>query len=201
MKEDIYYTIQKPSEGMHKVKGSKFISFAYPIKTEEAVKDILGELRKKYQDARHQCYAYQLGIENQIQKSSDAGEPSNTAGKPILNQIQVKNLTNILVVVVRYFGGTLLGVSGLINAYKNATAAAIDNAEIVMKTINDHYQIEFDYADTAPVMKLLNDDQVEIISQHFQEKCRIQVNIRQKTAPGILKKFDQINSLKFNKIS
>ena len=128
---DKYLTIEKNSDGIFKDRGSKFLAFAYPVSSPEEIKIILAELRKKYHDARHHCYAYMLGAEKETYRSNDDGEPSSSAGKPILGQIQSNNLSNILIVVVRYFGGTLLGVGGLINAYRSAAADAIRNANII----------------------------------------------------------------------
>ena len=142
--EDTYLTIKEPSEGLFKDKGSKFSSFAFPASSEEDVKKFLAELKKQHPSANHHCYAFRLGADKQAYRANDDGEPSNTAGKPILGQIQSKDLTNILIVVVRYFGGTLLGVSGLINAYKLAAAEAIQNATIIEKTVDDIYEIKFD---------------------------------------------------------
>ena len=139
--EDTYKTIENKSEGVFKDRGSKFIALAYPIGSENEAKKILADVRKEYHDACHHCYAYRIGADKQQFRSSDDGEPSGTAGKPIFNQIQSKDLTNIFIVVVRYFGGTLLGVPGLINAYKSATLDALNNAVSVIRTINDVYEV------------------------------------------------------------
>ena len=133
--EDTYKTIEKPSEGLFKDKGSKFISFAFPVDNEEEIKEIVQSIKKEHHSARHHCYAWRLGADQLLFRANDDGEPSSTAGKPILGQIQSFDLTNILIVVVRYFGGTLLGVSGLINAYRNAALDAINQAEIVEKLV------------------------------------------------------------------
>ena len=145
MFEDTYYTISAPSEGLFKDRGSRFIALAYPVTTEKEIKEIQVSLRKKYHDARHHCYAYRLGYDKSVYRVNDDGEPSGTAGKPIFGQIQSKDLTNIFIVVIRYFGGTLLGVSGLINAYRSAAADAIEHAQIIQKTIMDLYEISFEY--------------------------------------------------------
>ena len=160
---DSYLTIEKYTEGIYKEKGSKFLAFAYPVTTQDEIKQILADLRKKYYDATHHCYAYILGFDKEEFRMNDDGEPSGTAGRPILNALLSKDVTNILVVVVRYFGGTLLGVPGLINAYKTATQEALANALIVEKTVNDVYQIDFEYLVMNDVMRIIKDENIRII--------------------------------------
>ena len=143
--EDTYKTIEKPSEGLFKDKGSKFISLAFPVNSEEEIKEIVQSIKKEHHSARHHCYAWRLGADQLHFRANDDGEPSSTAGKPILGQIQSFDLTNILIVVVRYFGGTLLGVSGLINAYRSAALDAINQAEIVEKLVEKWLLVDFDY--------------------------------------------------------
>jgi uncharacterized YigZ family protein len=180
--EDTYLTISEPSEGLFKDKGSKFLSFAFNVCSEEEVKMRLSELRKLHASARHHCYAFRLGSDKQAFRSNDDGEPSNTAGKPILGQIQSKDLTNILIVVVRYFGGTLLGVSGLIQAYRQAALDAILNAKIIEKTENDVYEVHFEYLQMNDIMKIIKDEEVNILFQNFELSCTIIFSIRKSNA-------------------
>lgn len=191
---DEYYTIEQTSQGIYKEKGSKFIALAFPVKTEEEVKEVQQELRKKYHDARHHCYAYVIGFKGEAWRANDDGEPSSTAGKPIHGQILSRNLTNTLVVVIRYFGGTKLGVSGLINAYKTAASEALDAAEIVLRTINDIYRLSFDYEDTNDIMRLLKDDGVNILEQNFGAACDMVLAIRQGLVEQVLDKVEKIDS-------
>lgn len=178
MIEDLYKTIDIVSEGIYKEKGSKFISYAYPVSTEEEIKIILSDIKKQYYDARHHCYAYMLGAERNTFRAVDDGEPSSTAGKPILGQILSKEITNILIVVIRYFGGTKLGVSGLINAYKKAAVDALDNNIIVERTINVYFRIEYSYEKMNDVMKIIKDSQIEILKQDFGNLCIMDLRIR-----------------------
>ena len=154
---DEYRSIAAPAEGLYKESGSRFIALAYPVESEQSVKDIVSGLRKEYHDARHHCYAYRLGYDGTVFRSSDDGEPSGTAGRPILGQIDSAGLSDILVVVVRYFGGVKLGVPGLIRAYKSATADALANATVVEKTAGTLYRISFDYLSMNAVQKVLKD--------------------------------------------
>lgn len=178
MMEDTYKTISSPSEGIFKDKGSKFMAFAYPVSSEDEIKGIIQILKKEHFSARHHCYAWRLGHEKLLFRANDDGEPSSTAGKPILGQIQSFDLTNILVVVVRYFGGTLLGVSGLINAYKNAAHDAILQAEIVEKLVEKQLCIEFDYGVMNEVMKIFKDEKLPQIEPLFDLKCQIKTQVR-----------------------
>ncbi|HAQ21573.1 MAG TPA: YigZ family protein [Prolixibacteraceae bacterium] len=176
--EDTFKTISKPSEGLFKDKGSKFLSFAFQVNTEDEIREIVQIIRKEHHSARHHCYAWRLGADKLHFRTNDDGEPSSTAGKPILGQIQSFDLTNILIVVVRYFGGTLLGVSGLINAYRNAALDAINQAEIVEKLIEKWLLVEFDYSAMNDVMKVFKDEKLSQIDPHFDLKCKIKTNIR-----------------------
>ena len=190
--EDTYLTIKEPSEGLFKDRGSKFLAFAYPVKTEEEVKKHLNELKKLHPSARHHCYAFRLGADKQSFRANDDGEPSNTAGKPILGQIQSKDLTNILIVVVRYFGGTLLGVSGLINAYKQAAINVIQNSNIVENTVNDIYEISFDYLQMNDVMKIIKDEELKIISQNSELKCQLTFSVRKNNSANSTERMSKI---------
>lgn len=176
--EDTYKTIEKPSEGLFKDKGSKFISFAFPVNSEEEIKEIVQSIKKEHHSARHHCYAWRLGADQLHFRANDDGEPSSTAGKPILGQIQSFDLTNILIVVVRYFGGTLLGVSGLINAYRSAALDAINQAEIVEKLVEKWLLVEFDYGAMNEVMKIFKDEKLPQIDPLFDLKCKIKTHIR-----------------------
>ena len=164
---DTFRTIQSMSEGLYKEKGSKFLAFAYPVDSLDEVKQILEQKRKEFYDARHVCYAYMLGAERTDFRANDDGEPSSTAGKPILGQINAAELTNILVIVVRYFGGILLGTGGLTVAYKAAAADAISNAEIVCKTITKKLRISFAYEQTNLAMRLIKELQLDIVERQF----------------------------------
>ncbi|RUT80011.1 IMPACT family protein [Ancylomarina longa] len=196
MSTDTYKTIAEISEGAYKEKGSKFIAYAYPVNSEEECKKIITKLKKEYYDARHHCYAYMLGADKQNFRANDDGEPSSTAGKPILGQILSNNLTNLLIVVIRYFGGTKLGVSGLIHAYKTAAADTIGNAEILDKTVNDIYEIKYDYLVMNDVMKIIKEDQPEQLTQDFNLNCTITLSIRQSEVERIISKFNKIDSIK-----
>lgn len=177
--EDSYKTIEHPAEGYLTEKKSKFISHIVPVKSTEEVKEILEEHRKKYYDARHVCWAYMLGWERDEFRWNDDGEPSGTAGKPILGQINSAELTDVLILVVRYFGGTLLGTGGLIKAYKEAAADAIAHAEIVEKTVDDRIVIRFEYPLLNEVMRVLKQYEEVQWKQDFRESCRMELVIRQ----------------------
>lgn len=179
MKEDTYFTIKNPTQGEYKEKGSKFLAFAYNVNSEEEVKQRLEELRKVFYDARHHCYAYIIGKnEHERWRANDDGEPNHSAGTSILNQIKSFNLTNTLVVVVRYFGGTKLGVSGLITAYKTATQEALSIAEIEEKIITTTFQIEFDYLKTNDIMRLIKDFELDILHQEFTNTSHMTLAVR-----------------------
>ena len=193
-----YNTIEKKSEGLYKDKGSKFIALAYPITDPSEVKPIISELKKEYYDARHHCYAWRLGWEGEQTRTVDDGEPSSTAGKPILGQLVSKDLTNILIVVIRYFGGTKLGVSGLIKAYKDAAVDAIDNAEIVTKEIEAYYLLRFGYMEMNTVMKILKDLPVRIHSQDFDNLCEMKVSTRRDNEELFKNKFEYSTGIELN---
>lgn len=193
--DDTYRTIAAPATGTFKDRGSKFLAFAYPVKTETEVREHLAQLRKIHFDAVHHCYAFRLGADKLHFRASDDGEPSGTAGRPILGQIQSHDLTNILVVVVRYFGGTLLGVSGLINAYREATADAFKQAQLVEKTINEIYEVRFPYAAMNAVMKILKDSGAALSGQVFELECSLLFEIRKDSADRVceaLRKTDDV---------
>lgn len=194
--EDTYKTIVAPSEGMYKEKGSKFLSFAYPVKTETEVKTIIEQLKKEYYDARHHCYAYIIGYDKSAWRVNDDGEPSGTAGKPIHGQLQSFDLTNVLLVVVRYFGGMKLGVGGLVNAYKTASKDALMNAEIVERTINEIYRLEFPYEMINEAMKITKDYGVQIIETNFESSAEIIYKVRRNDAEKIKMKSETIYRFK-----
>jgi len=194
--DDTYKTAAAPCEGLFKDRGSKFIAYVFPVSSEEEVKKHLAELRKEHFSARHHCYAFRLGADKQHFRSNDDGEPSGTAGKPILGQIQSHDLTNILVVVVRYFGGTLLGVSGLIAAYKGAADDALSRAPIVERTVNEIYELKFPYAAMNEVMKILKDEELEQFDQQFELDCSLKFAVRKSTADQVCEQLKKINELK-----
>ncbi len=193
--EDNYQTIKTPSEGIFRDRGSKFMAFAFPINQEHDLKEKVNILKSLHPKANHHCWALRLGIDRSVFKLNDDGEPSGTAGRPILNTLLSKELTNIGVVVVRYFGGTLLGVPGLINAYKCATEDAITNAEIISQTVNDVYSITFDYLQMNSIMKVIKDDGLTIINQEFDNNCNIQLSIRKSMVNQTINKFSKIDGV------
>jgi uncharacterized YigZ family protein len=196
--EDIYKTIDEPSEGIFRDKGSKFIAYAYPFKDENKVKEIIAELKSMHPKARHHCWAYRLTPDRTVFRVNDDGEPSGTAGRPILNGLLSMDVTNIMVVVVRYFGGTLLGVPGLINAYKSATQEALQIAEIVEKTVNDVYEVTFDYIQMNDVMRIIKETEVIVLSQDFDTKCKITFEIRKLQVNEVIGRMEKIEGLTIN---
>ena len=179
MFDDTYKTIAAPSEGLYKEKGSKFLAFAYPVRTIEEVKGHLEQLRKDYFDARHHCYAYILGPRKDAFRANDDGEPSGTGGRPIHGQLLSADLTDTLIVVVRYFGGILLGASGLANAYKTAARDAIDHATVIEKTIDTRYRLGFAYETMNDVMRILKEYDLKPEKQDFNLDCSLEIAIRQ----------------------
>jgi uncharacterized YigZ family protein len=188
MDKDQYRTLSGISQGLYKEKGSKFIAVAVPVENQEDVRLQLEKLRKEYHDARHHCYAYRIGEELAEFRYNDDGEPSGTAGKPIYGQILSYDLTNILIVVIRYFGGIKLGTGGLIQAYKTAARDAIDNATVLIKTWTVKVEISFDYLKMNEIMKIIKEDNLKIISQGSGDKCRILLEIRKGQMDTILRK-------------
>jgi uncharacterized YigZ family protein len=184
--EDTYKTIASRAEGVYREKGSKFIALAFPVETEAQVKELLIEVKKNYHDARHHCYAYILGANKDCYKMNDDGEPSSTAGRPIYGQLRSKEVTNVLLVVVRYFGGIKLGVSGLINAYKTAAQEALNNSKIIEKIVEERYRIVFQYKEINRVMSLLKGNDITILYQSFDNQCVIDFKVRQNMADRYL---------------
>jgi uncharacterized YigZ family protein len=194
-KKDTYKTITKPSkEVLFKDKNSKFFAYAFPVVNEDQVKEHIETLKKQHHAARHWCYAYQLGTdEKNIQfRANDDGEPNNSAGMPIYGQIQSFEVTNILVVVVRYFGGVKLGVGGLISAYKTAAQMALEASKIVIKTINKHFEIHFDYKNMNKVMRVIKEQNLKIINQTLELDCKIEISVRLKNAKKVHDSFQSI---------
>lgn len=194
---DTYLTIEEPSEGLFRDKGSKFIAYAYPFNEEGTLKDIIAELKAMHPKARHHCWAYRLTPDRSVFRLNDDGEPSGTAGRPILNTLLSKDVTNVLVVVVRYFGGTLLGVPGLINAYKTATQEALDAGKIVEKTVNDVYRVTFDYLQMNDVMRLVKEENLLILKQEFDNNCSIDVGVRKLLVNQVIRKLDKLDGVQY----
>ena len=193
--EDTYKMITGPAEGTYKEKGSKFIALAMPVFSEDEVKEKLEEIRKQYHDARHHCFAYVLGPDKSAYRMNDDGEPSGTAGRPIHGQIMAKDLTNILVVVVRYFGGVKLGVSGLITAYKSATADALDSANIRELTVNDVYLLSYEYPLMNEVMRVIKDEDLEVVEQDFRLSCKLSYKVRKNYSNKVYDRFRSIHGI------
>lgn len=197
-KMDTYLTISSVSEALYKDKGSKFYAFAYPVQTVEQIKEILAEKRKEYYDARHVCYAYMLGYERNVFRANDDGEPSGTAGRPILGQINSSNLTDILIIVVRYFGGTLLGTSGLIQAYKTSAAEAIAVATIEERIVEKTFVSKFGYQDLNAVMRIMKDFDLAIVNQIQEMDCTIYFRIRLSDIDRVRDRFDKLDFVSFD---
>ena len=194
---DTYLTISAVSEALYKDKGSKFYAFAYPVQTVEQIKEILAEKRKEYYDARHVCYAYMLGYERNVFRANDDGEPSGTAGRPILGQINSSNLTDILIIVVRYFGGTLLGTSGLIQAYKTSAAEAIAAATIEERIVEKTFVSKFGYQDLNAVMRIMKDFDLAIVNQIQEMDCTLYFRIRLGDIERVKDRFDKLDFVSF----
>lgn len=197
---DTYKTIAAASEEiLYKEKNSKFFGYAFPLTDEQEVKTIIEPLRKKHFNAVHFCYAYQIGTEKISFRANDDGEPSNSAGMPIYGQIQSSGLTNILIVIVRFFGGTKLGVGGLISAYRTAAQMAIEASTIIEKTIDVHYLVSFDYKNMNKVMRVIKEKNLEIISQKMNETCEIEIATRKKNAALIWETFENLFEVKIQR--
>ena len=185
MFEDTYKTIAKPAEGSYSEKRSKFLAYAFPVQNEQEVKQRLAEIQKKHWDARHHCYAYILGPHKDAYRLNDNGEPSGTAGRPIYGQLLSKDLTNTLVIVVRYFGGIKLGVSGLQNAYKVAAKEALDAAVIEERTIQEQYRVVFEYVKMNDVMQILKDPEIQVLDRQSDLRCTYTISVRQRDAERV----------------
>ena len=201
MNDDTYYMLATRGEGLYKEKGSKFIAETFIVMNEDEAKDAVASVKKKYFDARHHCYAYMIGPDKKVFRSSDDGEPSGTAGKPILNQILSKDVTNVCVVVTRYFGGIKLGTYGLINAYKTAAREALDNAQIVEKTINEIYRLEFEYPLMNDVMRIMKEENLDTLNPRFEMDCYMEFSTRKNAASRITEKFSNLYGVKITHIN
>jgi uncharacterized YigZ family protein len=199
--DDTYRTIENPAEGIFRDRGSKFLAYAFPVISETQIKEIVNKLKDEHPKANHHCWAMRISPDRSVFKVNDDGEPSGTAGRPILNILLSRDITNLLVVVVRYFGGTLLGVPGLINAYKQATEDALKQAVVIEKTVNDIYDLAFDYLQMNDVMKVIKDDNLRVISQQFDNKCTMQIAIRKMQVNQTLSKLDKIDGLTVTYVS
>ena len=200
MNSDTYKTIISSSQGIYKEKGSRFVSFAVPVSDQQEIKAIIDKIRKEHYEAKHHCYAYMIGHERIIWRVNDDGEPSGTAGRPILGQINSYGLTNIIIVVSRYFGGTLLGVSGLINAYRTAAASSIQNAELTEMTVQEYYEITYPYISMNDVMRILKEENLGQSQQSFDLECRILLNFRISVKEKVLNRLSRIDGLKYRYI-
>ena len=201
-RDDFYMTLSKPSEeGVYKEKGSKFLAFAYPLSDPDQVAELIQSLKKAHPKARHWCYAWQVGVENPIFRTSDDGEPNNSAGKPIYGQIQSFGLTNLLIVVVRYFGGTKLGVGGLIVAYRSAAKFALENAQLVEKILTKELSLQFDYVNMDKVMRLIKENAITIRSQKMELNCFFIISMRKSELERIVKLFEGLRCVEVKKIN
>jgi len=197
MEKDTYKTILKPSkEVLFKDRNSKFYGYSFPVLNEDEIKICIETLKKKHHSARHWCYAYQLGTDIIHYRANDDGEPSNSAGMPIYGQIQSYDVTNILIVVVRYFGGVKLGVGGLINAYRTTAKFALQESKIEQLTINIDYLISFDYKNINKVMRIIKEKNLKIVNQKMELDCQIQISVRKKEAENIFNVFQQLFEIK-----
>lgn len=199
--KDTYQTLAAPApEILYKEKNSKFYGYAFPVTSEEEIKVHLEQLRKQHHGAVHFCYAFQLGTDTIYYRANDDGEPSNSAGMPIYGQIQSFGLTNVVVVVVRFFGGVKLGVGGLISAYRTAAQMALQEAEIVEKTIDIYYKVAFDYKNMNKVMRIIKENNLEIVAQRMNESCEIDLATRKKNAEKIFDIFNHLFEIEIEKI-
>ncbi|MBT8187271.1 MAG: YigZ family protein [Croceitalea sp.] len=201
MRTDIYLTLAKPSEQvLFKDRGSKFYGYTFPVAVKEEIKPIIEELRAKHVSANHFCYAWQLGVEDPTYRANDDGEPNNSAGMPIYGQIQAANLTNVLIVVVRIFGGTKLGVGGLIQAYRETAKLAIGNSVQVKKVVKVRFQINFEYPMMNQVMRIIKQKELQIVAQHMELQCKITVLVRQRMAHNIEGYFESLSKVQVKEL-
>ncbi|XOV93302.1 MAG: IMPACT family protein [Bacteroidota bacterium] len=192
-----YKTIFKQSEGLYKEKGSKFLSFAFPVSDLESIQSILDDIRKQYHDARHHCYAYVIGLNDQTFKANDDGEPNHSAGDPILGQIRAFGLTNVLVVVVRYFGGIKLGVGGLVTAYKTAASDALNHSKLIEIYAAKSFSVSFPYELTGEMESLFNDFSLDFKEKSFTDTCRFSGEVREGEAKAFLQRLEKIYGIEF----
>jgi len=199
-KKDTYKTISKPSsEVLFKDRGSKFFGYAFPVTTEEEVKEHIEDLKKQHHTARHWCYAWQMGKQYENYRANDDGEPSNSAGMPIYGQLQSFDVTNVLIVVVRYFGGTKLGVGGLIQAYKTSAQMALEASKISKRTINEAFLLKFEYPEMNTVMRIIKDEKLLIIDQKLELNCEMKISVRKKEAKRIFTLFENTYKIEIKK--
>jgi len=197
LEKDTYKTISKASlVVIFKDRGSKFLGYAYPLQREEQVKEFIEELKKEHHKARHWCYAWKLGVEKVVFRANDDGEPNNSAGQPIYGQILSKEVTNILIVVVRYFGGTKLGVGGLVNAYKTTAQLALESSHIITKTIDVYFKLVFEYQYMNKVMRIIKENNVTIETQIMELNCEFEISIRKKEAEKVRLSFEELRKVK-----
>lgn len=198
MSDTTFKTISSSTEGIYKEKGSKFLSFAFPVNNADEINEIVKDYRKRFLDARHVCFAWMLGTDRTNFRANDDGEPSGTAGRPILGQINSRELTNVLIIVVRYFGGVLLGTGGLVVAYREAAANALNLAEIIEKTDDEIIRIRFDYSVMNEVMKIIKNSGAQILNQNIDNECFILFSIDKSTSKNMFNKLKTINSVFFS---
>jgi uncharacterized YigZ family protein len=199
MHPDYYYTIKEPSVAEFKDRGSKFIAYAYPVADVMEFKEKLSAIKKEHPKASHYCFAYRIGLDGTVYRVSDAGEPSGTAGRPILGQIDSKQLTNVLIIVVRYFGGTLLGVPGLINAYKSVAALALQLTDIVQKAVLIHYRLQFDYTQMNEVMKIVKQFDCVMLKQEMQLFCSMEIGVPKNRLEEVMNKLNDLRGVELEK--
>ena len=197
LEDDVYKTISGPAEGTYTERRSRFLAFAFPIQTEDEFKEHLDEFKKEYYNARHICYAYMLGHEREDFRANDDGEPSGTAGRPILGQINSNELTDILIIVVRFYGGIKLGTGGLIVAYRTAAAAAIEEAKIIKKTVDKELFITFEYPCMNDVMRIVKEEEPDVIEQNFEMDCSMRLRIRVSKMERLKKRLSIVESVAF----
>ena len=201
MEKDTYKTLATPSpETLFKEKNSKFFGYAYPVTTEDEVKALLIDIRKQHHSARHWCYAFQLGTETVYYRANDDGEPNNSAGMPIYGQVQSFGVTNVLVIVVRYFGGVKLGVGGLISAYRTSAQMALEESEIIEKTIDAYFTLAFGYADMNRVMRIIKEKNLNIVSQKMENDCEITLSTRKQNAPMVLEALQNLYGISIKQV-
>ncbi len=193
--EDSYLTLAESAEALYKEKGSKFLAYAYPVSSEEQIRECLDALRKRYYDATHHCYAWRLGADGQNYRVNDDGEPSSTAGRPILGQLLSYGVTDVLVVVVRYFGGTKLGVSGLIAAYKESASAVLSAARIIERTVDVQFEVEFGYLVMNDVMRVVKEMRLDVLEQRFDNLCTMRLSIRAGRADALRERLQKIEGI------
>jgi len=197
---DVFRSIAAPSEGLFKDRGSRFLAFAFPVESENQIENHIAGIRKRYHDARHHCYAWALGANRELYRAQDAGEPSGTAGKPILGQIISFNITNVLVIVVRYFGGTLLGTGGLVRAYKSAAHEALSHATIIKRTTGIPYTITFPFSVTGMVTRILEEEGIKPVKKSFTTECNLEVLLPKSKVTPFLERICRLAEVTIQKV-